>query len=205
MNFQWLELAKKLQSIAQAGLTYSSNKYDIERFQQIKSLSLEIISHFSQTKMDRLTDLFSNEQGYPTPKVDVRGAVFKENAILMVREEVDGRWSLPGGWAEIGLSPGEIVIKEIKEESGYESRPKRILAVLDKNKHLHPPSPFHTYKIFIECEIIGGQPRAGMETTAVDFFDQTNLPELSVDRNTIEQIEMIFSFLEDPFRPALFD
>jgi ADP-ribose pyrophosphatase YjhB (NUDIX family) len=205
MNFQWLELAKKLQSIAQAGLTYSSNKYDIERFQQIKSLSLEIISHFSQTKMDRLTDLFSNEQGYPTPKVDVRGVVFKENAILMVREEVDGRWSLPGGWAEIGLSPGEIVIKEIKEESGYESRPKRILAVLDKNKHLHPPSPFHTYKIFIECEIIGGQPRAGMETTAVDFFDQTNLPELSVDRNTIEQIEMIFSFLEDPFRPALFD
>jgi ADP-ribose pyrophosphatase YjhB (NUDIX family) len=205
MNFQWLELAKKLQSIAQAGLTYSTNKYDIERYQQIKELSLEILSHFTQTKMDHLTGLFSRERGYQTPKVDIRGVVFKENMILMVREEIDGHWSLPGGWAEVGLSPGEMAVKEIKEESGYDSRPKRILAVLDKNKHLHPPSPYHTYKIFIECEIIGGQQQPGMETMAVDFFKRNNLPDLSVERNTKEQIEMIFGFLEDPRRPITFD
>jgi ADP-ribose pyrophosphatase YjhB (NUDIX family) len=205
MNFQWFELAKKLQSISQAGLAYSTNKYDIERFQQVKVLSLEIMSHFTQTKMDYLIDLFSRETGYQTPKVDIRGVVFWDNKILLVKEETNGRWSLPGGWAEIGLSPGEIVVKEIKEESGYDTRPKRLLAVLDKNKHFHPPSPFHTYKIFIECEIIGGRPQTGMETTAVEFFDLSNLPELSVERNNREQIEMVFSFLENPDRPVLFD
>ena len=205
MNFQWLELAKRLQSIARAGIAYSTNKYDIERYQQIEEASLEIISHFSKIKMADLRDLFPRETGYPTPKVDIRGVVFRNDTILMVREEIDGKWSLPGGWAEVGLSPAEIAVKEIREESGYDTRPKRILAVLDKNKHSHPPSPFHTYKIFIECEIIGGQQQTGMETTAVGFFKRNNLPELSVERNTSEQIEMMFGFLEDPTRPALFD
>lgn len=205
MNFQWLELAKKLQSIARAGIAYSTNKYDIERYQQIEEASLEIISHFSNIKMADLRDLFSRETGYPTPKVDVRGVVFRNNTILMVKEEIDGNWSLPGGWAEVGLSPGEMAVKEIKEESGYDTRPKRILAVLDKNKHSHPPSPYHTYKIFIECEIIGGQQQTGMETTAVDFFELSKLPELSVERNTKEQIEMMFGFQGKPYRQVLFD
>src|SRR4030042_6750423 len=128
MNYDWLEFSKKLQSIAQAGLAYSTNKYDIERYQQVRNLSLEIMSHFTQVKMDHLIDLFSNEKGYQTPKVDIRGVVFKENKILMVKEEIEGNWSLPGGWAEVGLSPGEMAAKEIKEESGYDTRPKRLLA-----------------------------------------------------------------------------
>ncbi|OGB62293.1 MAG: ADP-ribose pyrophosphatase [Caldithrix sp. RBG_13_44_9] len=205
MNYDWLEFSKKLQSIAQAGLAYSTNKYDIERYQQVRNLSLEIMSHFTQVKMDHLIDLFSNEKGYQTPKVDIRGVVFKENKILMVKEEIDGNWSLPGGWAEVGLSPGEMAVKEIKEESGYDTRPKRILAVLDKNKHSHPLSPYHTYKIFIECEIIGGQQKPGIETTAVGFFEQNNLPDLSVERNTREQIDIIFGFLANQKRQVLFD
>jgi ADP-ribose pyrophosphatase YjhB (NUDIX family) len=205
MNFEWLELAKKLQSIAQAGLAYSTNKYDLERFQQIKTLSLDIMSHFTTTSMDHLINLFSKETGYQTPKVDIRGVVFKDNKILMVQEETDGRWSLPGGWADVGLSPGEMVVKEIKEETGYETRPKRLLAVLDKNKHSHPPSPYHTYKIFIECELIGGQQKKGLETTAISFFKLTNLPSLSLDRNTKEQIEMIFNSLENQDWQVIFD
>ena len=134
MHFEWLEIAKKLQSIARAGVAYSTNKYDIERYHQVENVSLEIISNFSNIKMDELRDLFSRETGYPTPKVDVRGVVFRNDTILMVREEIDGKWSLPGGWAEVGLSPGEIAVKEIKEESGYDTRPVRILAILDKSE-----------------------------------------------------------------------
>jgi ADP-ribose pyrophosphatase YjhB (NUDIX family) len=205
MHFEWLEIAQKLQSIARAGVAYSTNKYDIERYQQIENVSLEIISNFSKIKMDDLHDLFPGESGYPTPKVDVRGVVFQNDTILMVQEEIDGKWSLPGGWAEVGLSPGEMAVKEIKEESGYDTKPVRILAILDKNKHLHPPSPYHTYKIFIECEIIGGEPQTGMETIAVDFFRRDHLPDLSIERNTREQIEMMFGFLKDPQRQVLFD
>jgi ADP-ribose pyrophosphatase YjhB (NUDIX family) len=132
-------------------------------------------------------------------------AVFKENNILLVREKADGAWSLPGGWADIGLSPGEIVVKEVQEESGFDVKPERILAVLDKNKHEHPDSPYHVYKIFILCNLTGGQAKEGTETDKVGFFEIDNLPKLSVERNTKKQIELMFTLGKDPESITVFD
>ena len=195
MEYKWLEWAKQLQSIAQVGLSYSNDVYDLERFELIRQISIEMMS--VQTGMDKenIKDLFANETGYATPKVDIRAVIFKDNKILMVRDKLDGDWSLPGGWADVGLSPSEVAIKEVKEESGFDVKATKLLAVLDKKCHPHPPSPFHVYKIFIQCEIIGGQPINGIETTAVEFFSKNEIPPLSIARNTKTQIEMAFKNL----------
>lgn len=185
MEDKWLAWAKQLQSIAQAGLTYSKDSYDLERFQQIRDMSVEIMSGHTGTEMKLIEELFANETGYATPKVDIRA--------VMVREKMDGRWALPGGWADIGLSPTEVAVKEAKEESGFEVRAIRLLAVHDKKFHPHPPSPYHVYKLFIQCEIIGGQAAIGAETSEVKFFSENDLPEeLSIERNTESQIRMAF-------------
>lgn len=204
-NTQWLDIAKTLQSIAQAGLTYAENKYDIERYEQIQTLAVQIISDFTDTDMDKVIELFTNETGYQTPKVDVRGVIFKDEKILMIRESIDGRWSLPGGWADLGYTPGEIVVKEVREEAGLDVEPVKLLAVLDKKCHPHPPSPYHVYKMFIRCDIVGGQISTGMETIDVGYFAKDALPELSVERNTKSQIELMFEFLEQPEKTVVFD
>ncbi|MFJ7940282.1 NUDIX hydrolase [Peribacillus sp. NPDC096622] len=205
MEPKWLEWAKQLQSIAQAGLTYSKDVYDLERFELIRNISIEILSQ--QTDMDRtvIKDLFASETGYATPKVDIRAVVFRDNKILMVRENTDGNWALPGGWGDIGLTPSEVAIKEVKEESGFEVKAIKLLGVLDKKCHPHPPSLYHVYKIFIQCEIIGGQPIKGIETSAVEFFAENELPTLSIARNTKTQIEMAFRNLKNPQEPVYFD
>jgi ADP-ribose pyrophosphatase YjhB (NUDIX family) len=205
MKYGWIETAKKIQAIAQSGLAYSDNKYDIERYEELREISIEIMSQFTDLEMEKVRDLFTNETGYQTPKVDVRGVVFKDGKILMVKEEIDNKWSLPGGWADVGLTPAEVTEKEVKEESGLDVKPIRLLAVLDKKKHPHPPSPYHIYKIFIQCEIIGGEAHSGLETSEVGFFDRNNLPELSIDRITESQMKMLFEYLDNPHKEVAFD
>lgn len=146
-----------------------------------------------------------NETGYQTPKVDVRGVVFKDNTILMVKENMDNRWSLPGGFCDIGLSPSENIIKEIKEESGYVVVPTKLLALFDKNKHPHPPQPYHYYKVFIQCEIVGGISATGIETSGIQFFSENNIPDLSEDRVIESQIKTLFEFSRAPDKETLFD
>ncbi|MEN0650509.1 NUDIX hydrolase [Caldifermentibacillus hisashii] len=205
MEPKWLEWAKELQSIAQAGLTYSRDVYDLERFEQIREISMEIMSQYTKVDQSVLKNLFANETGYPTPKVDIRAVIFEDNKILLVKENSDDSWSLPGGWADIGLTPSEVAIKEVKEESGFDVKPVKLLGVLDKKCHPHPPSPYHVYKIFIQCEIIGGSPQTGIETTAVGFFAENELPKLSEGRNTRSQIEMLFRQVNNPQEPVYFD
>ena len=204
-NRNGLNGQNKLQSIAQAGLTYSKDVYDLERFELIRNLSVEIMSHHTEVNKTVIKDLFANETGYATPKVDIRSVVFLDNKILMVREKTDGDWSLPGGWGDIGLTPSEVAVKEVKEESGFDVEAGKLLAVLDKKCHPHPPSPYHVYKMFIQCKIIGGQPMEGIETSAVDFFDKDKLPSLSIARNTKSQIEMVFKYLHNPQEPVYLD
>ncbi|AST91331.1 MULTISPECIES: NUDIX hydrolase [Sutcliffiella] len=204
MEPKWLEWAKQLQSIAQAGLTYSKDVYDMERFEQIRDISVEIMSQHTDIDNSIIKKLFANETGYATPKVDIRSVVFKENKILLVREN-DGEWSLPGGWGDIGLTPSEVAVKEVKEESGYEVKAKKLIAVMDKKCHPHPPSPYHVYKMFIQCEIIGGHAQSGLETSEVGFFDENELPKLSVARNTKSQIQLAFKHLHNPQEPVYFD
>lgn len=205
MEPKWLDWAKQLQSIAQAGLTYSKDVYDLERFELIRNISVEMLSQQTDMDMTVIKDLFANETGYATPKVDIRAVVFRNNKILMVRENTDGDWALPGGWADIGLTPSEVAVKEVKEESGFDVKAIKLLGVLDKKCHSHPPSPYHVYKIFIQCEIIGGQPMEGIETSAVEFFTQNELPALSIARNTKTQIEMAFRNLKNPQESVYFD
>jgi ADP-ribose pyrophosphatase YjhB (NUDIX family) len=205
LKYGWLDVAKRLQSIAQAGLEYSDNKYDIDRYNQIREISLQIMQDFTDLPMKKLTRIFAREKGYQTPKVDVRGVLFRGDKILMVKETIDGKWSIPGGWADVGLSPSEAVRKEVLEESGLVVQPVRLLAVLDKKCHHHPPDMYHIYKIFILCNEAGGKLKGGMETSETGFFGLNNLPPLSEQRITPEQIHMMFAFKENEKKDALFD
>lgn len=205
MDIKWLEWAKQLQAIAQAGLTYSKDVYDVERFEMIREMSIEIMSQHTEVNQRLIRDLFANETGYATPKVDIRAVVFKDSKILLVKEKSDGAWALPGGWGDIGLSPSEVAVKEVKEEAGFVVRAVKLLGVLDKKCHPHPPSPYHIYKIFIQCEIVGGEATKGIETSEVEFFSEEELPRLSVERNTESQIKWAFKFLHNPHEPVYFD
>jgi ADP-ribose pyrophosphatase YjhB (NUDIX family) len=205
MENKWIYWAQKLQSIAQAGLAYSKDKYDIERFQQIRDLSVEILEEYTELGEEKIKALFCNESGYQTPKVDIRAAIFKDSKILLVKESIDGCWSLPGGWADVDLSVKENIIKEAKEEAGVNVLPKRIIAILDRNKHNSPVSVYGIYKIFVLCELIDGAFEENIETEASGFFSLSNLPPLSIDRITEKQIEMCLQAqLEDNFQP-IFD
>ncbi|MBB6449744.1 ADP-ribose pyrophosphatase YjhB (NUDIX family) [Geomicrobium halophilum] len=205
MEHKWLEWAKQLQSIAQSGLAYSTDEFDIERFKLIRNISVEMIAEKSDISEEKVSEIFASETGYATPKVDVRSVVFNDNQILMVKEKKNGYWSLPGGWADIGLTASEVAVQEVKEEAGFDVVPKKLLAVLDMKCHSHPPSLHHIYKIFIQCEIVGGEPTKGMETSAVEFFDEHRLPPLSISRNTEPQIKMSFKKWRDANEDADFD
>lgn len=159
----------------------------------------------ADTPVERVRGLFDNETGYQTPKVDTRGVIFREGRLLMVREKLDGLWTPPGGWADIGLSPRENVAKEVREEAGLEVEPLRLLAVLDKKFHPHPPSPWHTYKLFILCSDPGGEPVPGPEILETRFYGPGEIPPLSGTRITGEQIEMLFRMRERNFDTVVFD
>jgi ADP-ribose pyrophosphatase YjhB (NUDIX family) len=202
---QWLDWVKRLQAIAQTGLTYAADPYDIERYEQIRALAAEIAAGHSDGGFEHINGLFANQAGYATPKVDVRGAVFRDDMILLVKERSDGCWTLPGGWADVDDSPGDAVVREIVEESGYQTRAVKLLALYDRNKHGHPPYPFHAYKIFFLCELIGGRATTSSETEAVEFFREDALPELSLMRVMPAQIARLFAHYRHPEWPTDFD
>jgi ADP-ribose pyrophosphatase YjhB (NUDIX family) len=200
MEPQWLRWAKELQAIAQIGLSYSSESpFDIERYNRIREIAAEIISSCGNVERETLLELFEREEGYATPKVDVRGVVFQDHKILLVKEVADGGWTLPGGWADVNQSPGESVVREIREESGYETEPLKVLAIYDRSKHGHVPAfAFHVYKIFFLCRLIGGEASTSHETSDVGFFAQDELPELSLSRVTPEQLTRLFEHYHHP-------
>jgi ADP-ribose pyrophosphatase YjhB (NUDIX family) len=199
MEPQWLRWAQKLQAIAQNGLTFNKDPYDLERYQTIREIALEIMATGANADITQLRDIFSQEVGYATPKVDVRGAVFHNDALLFVKERTDGRWALPGGWVDVGDAPSEAIVREIYEESGYQTKAVKLLAVYDRNKHEHPPHyPHSVYKLFFLCELLGGNPTTSIETEAVDFFREDNIPELSIGRVTPKQIKRMFEHHRHP-------
>jgi ADP-ribose pyrophosphatase YjhB (NUDIX family) len=201
---QWLEVAQKLQSIAQAGLTYSADKYDLERFGQIMQVAKDIVVEYSEMDMEKIHKIFDMERGYLTPKVDVRAVIFRDDKILMVKETLDGKWALPGGWADVGFTPSEVLEKEVYEEAGLVVKATHLLAVLDKKCHAHPPDLYYVYKLFFSCDELGGELKKGLETSDVRFFSFDKLPELSTGRNTHSQIKTMFELRKEPGR-TLFD
>lgn len=205
MSDQWLDWAKRIQALSQAGLAFTKDKFDVERYEELRELSAEIMAAYSDVEIEKVENLFTNETGYPTPKVDVRGVVFRGDKLLLVKEKHDDKWALPGGFCEIGFSPSENAVKEIEEEAGFATVAKKMLAVFDMQRHSAIPQPYHYYKLFILCEIIGGTAETGIETSEVEFFAADQLPVLSEKRNTASQIQQLFTFLQHPNQPPLFD
>lgn len=205
-EFDWLIIAKEIQSIAQAGLTFSENKYDIDRYHQLREISVRILQNYSNAPVQKIVELFASEKGYQTPKVDIRAVVFRNGKILMVRETIDGLWTLPGGWADVNYSPFEVAAKEVSEEAGIKVTPQRLLAVYDKMKDPeHLPDLYHVYKMFILCADSGESVKTGMETSEVSWFDRNTIPPLSLPRITSSQIAKMFEYFEDPTLPTYCD
>jgi len=206
MQPKWLYWAKQLQSISQAGIEFTINPYDRERYEKIRALSIEILNEYTDIDKGKLVSLFANESGYQTPKIDVRAAIFNnENEILMIREKLDNKWALPGGWADIELSLSENIIKESFEEAGAEISPRRIVAIFDRNRHVKDDFPYSAYKVFVECDFIRGKFADNIETLEHGFFTLETLPELSEGRNTREQIEVCFKARKTERFEAIFD
>ena len=201
----WVDWISRLQAIAQNGLAFTKDKFDIERYHALQQLTAEIASRLNGMKPEEFMAIFTAETGYATPKIDVRGAVFKDHKILLVKEQADDCWSLPGGFADVGQSPAECIVREILEESGYQTRPQKLIALFDKHKHPHPPELTHYYKAFFLCEIIGGSAMAGVETSQVGFFAQDELPPLSTARVTASQIDCCFQHYYLPTLATAFD
>ncbi len=203
---RWLNWTMRLQAIAQNGLTYAANAYDTERYNAVRQIAAEMLAAGSSAEVSVVCGLLSHETGYATPKVDVRGVVFRDEKLLLVREHEEGRWSLPGGWADVGESPAGCVVREVREESGFETRAVKLLAVFDRGKHPHqPPFASHVYKLFFLCHILGGEAKASPETDAVGFFGEAEIPELSRTRVTPWQIQRCFEHFRNPNLPADFD
>lgn len=206
----WLGIAQRLQALAQAGLAYDPHVFDAERYQEVLALSQQMLSHLTGQPVAQLQDAIALERGYPTPKVDIRAVLFDgTDKVLMAREKHDGgRWSLPGGWADVGCTPFEVAVKEVREETGLETEAVRLLALWDKRVHPHPPQAWYVYKAFVLCRPTGGALLADTaETTEVRWVARHELAHLalSTDRVTLSQLERLFAFAEQPGLPTLCD
>ena len=204
----WLGWLRELQGVAQSGLAFTRDPYDIERYETLRDLAARIGQTHTGDGLEAIAGLFARETGYATPKIDVRGAAFNaQGEILMVREVQDaGRWTLPGGWADVNLTPAENVVKEMREESGFEVVARKVAAVWDRTRQGHEPAYFSAAKLFYLCEIVGGAPRASLETSEVAFFAEAALPaDLSRGRVLPHQLARMFAHHREPGLPTEFD
>lgn len=200
----WLDWATELQFIAQAGITYSKDAFDIERFERLREISAEIMSAKTGLTMEHVRELFCNETGFQTPKLDTRAAIFQDGKILLV-EESDGKWSLPGGWVDVNQSIRSNTIKEVKEEAGLDVVATRLIALQDRDKHNLPRYAYKIMKAFVLCEIIGGSFTPNLETISSAFFSLDELPPLAEEKNNKAQIELCFEAYHSPTWEAPFD
>ena len=207
MNAQipkWLDWAQEIFSLSQSGITYSGNQYDIERYKRLQEITAEIIASQSEISKETVLKSFSMQAGYITPKIDVRGAVIRDNKILLIQERADGKWAMPGGWADLGNTPASVAEREVWEESGFRVKAEKVVAVMDANR-IQPMEFYHAYKIIFLCKLLDGEPRISYETLAVEFFDPNNLPPLSIYRTDEDMLREVFAHVKNPDRPTAFD
>lgn len=204
-NNRWLFWARRLEALAQNGLAYSTNPFDIDRYRQVQEISAEIFADRSRLDLEVVDSILKIEEGYATPKLEIRGVVFRDNKILMVKELADGCWTLPGGWVDVDEPPSLAVEREVREESGYEVKSRKLLAIYDRNLHGHPAYIFHLYKIMILCDLLGGEAMESIETGGAGFFGEDEIPELSIARTTPEVLARMFEHHRHPEWQADFD
>jgi len=202
---QWLEWAREIQGLSQTGLTFASTDYETQRYTRLNEIAAEIVASQTNESLEKLVENFSAQPGYATAKIDVRGAVVRDGKILLVQERRDERWAMPGGWADVGDIPSEMVAREVWEESGFEIVPRKVVAVFDANRGGRPLEFFHAYKIIFLCDITGGEARPSDETMDVGFFSFDQLPPLSMQRTNEKHLAEVRAHLEDECRPAAFD
>jgi ADP-ribose pyrophosphatase YjhB (NUDIX family) len=202
----WLDWGRRLAAIAREGLTWSQEPFDRDRYERIAAVADELLAAQAGPRL-RTDALFPAGSGHPTPKVDVRAVVVRDGRVLLVRERTDGRWAMPGGWADPGLSPAQIAVKETAEEAGLAVRATRLLALWDRDAQGMEPYAFAVYKAYLACEALdpGAEPVPGPEALAAGWFAPTALPELSLTRNTAEQVARLVALAADPAAPAAFD
>lgn len=201
-----LEIAQKIRALSQTGLVYSDNAYNTERYEELLHLSNSITALITGNEVSVIEGCFRIENDYVTPKVDIRAVVFNDrDEILLVQERADGGWAIPGGWADVGYSPKEIAIKEVKEETGLNVEPVQLLAVLDKKCHNHPPAPHYAYKIFILCKLIDGEFTSAFDILDKGFFKQNAIPPLSDERTLKSQIDLMFEYKNNADKKAIVD
>ncbi len=201
----WLELAREIQALGQTGLAFNKDEYNIQRYQRLMKIAAEIMGQYTILEKEELFQNFFAQPGYATPKIDVRGAIFQDNKILLVQERTDLCWAMPGGWADVGEKPSAMVEREVREESGFLVKAKKIIAVYDANRDGRPIQFYHAYKIIFLCEIYGGDATPSDETLAVDFFSLDNLPPLSTSRTNLRHLTEVFEHFQNPERLAAFD
>jgi len=204
----WLVWAREIQAIAQSGLTFTQDPYDRDRYEQLRALSARMMAARCATPAARIEALFAEQQGYATPKIDVRAAAFQGDRILMVREVADGhRWTLPGGWADVNLTPAENVVKEVLEESGFTAVATKLAAVWDRSRQGNqPPAPFSITRMFFLCELTGGEAATSLETSEIGFFAEHEIPEdLSLGRILPRQLARMFAHHREPGMPTEFE
>lgn len=204
MEDKIVKWAVALQSIAQAGLYYGKDKFDLERYQEVREIAAEMISMKTDLPLDKVKDLFCNDTGYQTPKLDSRAAIFKDDKILLV-QEANGRWSLPGGWVDVDLSVKENTLKEVREEAGLNVTADMIIAVQDREKHNLPKYAYNICKVFIMCSVIDGSFEENIETIDSGYFAQEELPKLAEEKNNADQIRMCFEAYHSKNWKTLFD
>jgi len=201
-----ITLAQRIRALSQTGLTYNKNGYETERFQELIAISDRIVSLVSDVGEAEINACYTPVKEYITPKVDIRAVIFNSrDEVLLVREKVDGRWSMPGGWSDVGYTPKEVAVKETKEETGLDVCVERLLAVMDKRCHAHPAGPFYIYKMFILCKIIGGEFSETFDIMDKGFFPLDSLPPLSLDRILPEQINLMYELRNNPSEPVYLD
>ena len=200
-----LDLSRRLLALSQTGLHFSAEEYDRERYREIGDIATRLLELQSNVAAEAVRQAWFVEDGYATPKVDVRAALFRDNRVLLVRERVDGKWTVPGGWADVNDPPSVAILKEIEQESGFSARILKLGAIYDRSKRNHPAYLFHSWKVFFVCEITGGEARTSYETTAVEFFPLDGLPELSTGRATAEQIRRMHQHHRNLQLPTEFD
>ena len=204
-NNRWLEWAKELQFLSQCALAYCKDKYDIERFERIREISAEMAACVADMPVKKVRDLFCADSGYQTAKLDTRSAVFRNGKLLLVQES-DGRWALPGGWVDYNLTVRENAIKEAREESGMDVRPLRVIALHEHNKRNTRSFPFNIITAYVLCEYLSGEFQPNLETVACGFFGQDEIPELlATGKTTRAQIDMCFRAATDEHWPVEFD
>jgi len=195
MHHFFFEKIKRIQALAEIGLQYSEISYDIERYEELQEISLQLLQQLTDIPIEKIIPVIQEKNGYKTPKVDVRAVVFNEKSqILLIQEKVDDLWAMPGGWSDISYSPAEVAEKECFEEAGIKIKAVKLLAVLDKQKQNMPPAFEYVYKIFLLCEKLDDNISTGSETSDVGWFNENKLPGLSTPRNTKEQIKMMFQY-----------